>query len=285
MAITASDIIIRLSGGSANTDNNLSIGGESSTQGIVGVNNNLFDNVSDEEAKKGHTDFRCVYISNEGSEVAAFDVFIDSEVEGGADIQIGIREEAEVQRITIFGTITGGSFRVSFEGEETADMSHDVDTETWATNIEDGLNALSNLSGVAVSIEEENGETAFLVSFEGDDINKDHDLMELTDNSLIGCAGGDYSSAFSSAFTITTACISISLVSDGHPINSTANEIALDTNPPFNVDFSSPTSESPIPVGTLDAGDNFPLWVKRVVRANTTHSTGTDGFTLGILAE
>ena len=61
MAIVASDIKQRLSGGASNTDPAASIGGaKSSTDAPSG----LFDDVSSAEAAAGDTEYRCVYIHN-----------------------------------------------------------------------------------------------------------------------------------------------------------------------------------------------------------------------------
>lgn len=61
MPIVAADIKVYLSGGAANTDPNLSLGGAiSSTLAPA----NLFDNVSSAEASAGTTDYRCYYVKN-----------------------------------------------------------------------------------------------------------------------------------------------------------------------------------------------------------------------------
>lgn len=61
MPIVASDLQVRLSGGAANSDPNLSLGGAKSS---VTAPTNLFDNVSSAESSAGHTDYRCYYIHN-----------------------------------------------------------------------------------------------------------------------------------------------------------------------------------------------------------------------------
>lgn len=61
MAIVASDIKYRLSGGASNTDPNASLGGaESSTDAGSGI----FDNVSSAEGTAGDTEYRCIYVKN-----------------------------------------------------------------------------------------------------------------------------------------------------------------------------------------------------------------------------
>jgi len=65
MAIVASDIKIRLSGGAANADVNASLGGaKSSVEVTDNALNNLFDDVDGTESNAGDTEYRCVYIHN-----------------------------------------------------------------------------------------------------------------------------------------------------------------------------------------------------------------------------
>jgi hypothetical protein len=65
MAIISSEIQYRLSGGASNSVASASIGGaKSSTAITTGVANNLFDNVSGDEAAAGDVEYRCVYIHN-----------------------------------------------------------------------------------------------------------------------------------------------------------------------------------------------------------------------------
>ena len=66
MAIAASDILIRLSGGSGNSDPNASLGGVMSTSTTVTDNttHNLFDQVSGTESAAGDVEYRGVYVLN-----------------------------------------------------------------------------------------------------------------------------------------------------------------------------------------------------------------------------
>lgn len=65
MAITASDIVFRLSGGSGNTDPNAALGGAISTTAITDATvGNIFDPVSGAESAAGDTEYRCIYLRN-----------------------------------------------------------------------------------------------------------------------------------------------------------------------------------------------------------------------------
>jgi hypothetical protein len=68
MAIQASDIVFRLSGGASNTDPDAALGGAMSTVGggviTTDVLNNLWDNVSGAEASAGDIEYRGIYVEN-----------------------------------------------------------------------------------------------------------------------------------------------------------------------------------------------------------------------------
>lgn len=65
MAIVASDIQFRLSGGGANSNVNASLGGaKSSTQITDAALHNLFDQVSGDESAAGDIEYRCIYVHN-----------------------------------------------------------------------------------------------------------------------------------------------------------------------------------------------------------------------------
>ena len=95
MPITTSDLLIRLSGGSSNSDPNASIGGIMSTTTTVTDNttHNLFDQVSGTESNAGDTEYRMVYLLNNHGSLTAQNtrIYISSNT-GSADttIEIGL---------------------------------------------------------------------------------------------------------------------------------------------------------------------------------------------------
>ena len=98
MAITASDILIRLSGGSGNTDPNASLGGVMSTSTNVTDNSshNIFDVTSGAESTAGDTEYRGLYVlNNHGSlSMTSTKIWVDSETShSGADIEIALAGE------------------------------------------------------------------------------------------------------------------------------------------------------------------------------------------------
>jgi len=64
MAIQATDIVFRLSGGSGNADPNAALGGAISSTAVGSGIHNLFDQVSSAESAAGDTEYRCFYVRN-----------------------------------------------------------------------------------------------------------------------------------------------------------------------------------------------------------------------------
>lgn len=92
MPIVASDLKIRLSGGSSNSDPNAALGGaKSSTEVTDNSTHNLFDQVSGTESNAGDTEYRCVYVHNGHGSLTAQNthVYISSNT-GSADTTIDI---------------------------------------------------------------------------------------------------------------------------------------------------------------------------------------------------
>lgn len=73
MPITVSDILLRLSGGSSNSDPNAALGGVMSTTTTVTDNttHNLFDVVSGTESSAGDTEYRGIYVLNNHGSLTA----------------------------------------------------------------------------------------------------------------------------------------------------------------------------------------------------------------------
>ena len=88
MAIVASDLKIRLSGGSSNSDVNASLGGaKSSTEVTDNSDNNLFDDVSGTESNAGDTEYRCLYVHNGHGSLTAQNtrIYISQDPAGSGD--------------------------------------------------------------------------------------------------------------------------------------------------------------------------------------------------------
>ena len=263
--INGSAIVFTLSGGTANADPNLSLGGDPSAQPIIGVTNNMFEDISQELATSGYTDYRCFYVFNNNSLDSMFGtvVYVKSQIDLGASVQIGVSKETDAQKITVSGTVSGGSFTIAYEGEN-AVVNYHGDLATWANNIITALNASTGLSGVEVNSSGGGGSVVFNLLFQGDDDNRNHSLLTVVSNDL----GGENT-------------IAVSKTVEGSPINSIPAGIDFSTIAPSGVTFVDTSSIAPIVLGTLKALDGVPIWIKRTTPEGAGAVLG-DGFTLAI---
>ena len=97
MAIVATDIDYKHSGGAANSDGNASLGGVISANDIGATLHALFDIVSSSEASVGDVEYRCIYIQNNHATITAQNIkaFIQSQTTSGdTDIAIGLGTSA-----------------------------------------------------------------------------------------------------------------------------------------------------------------------------------------------
>jgi hypothetical protein len=106
----------RLSGGAANNNPALSLGGVISSTEILAGDNNLFDDVSGQETIDGHIDYRGVYIFNAGN-VALTNpvVWIQDETIASADIEIAAAVEAIGVPMATIATETTQPAGVTFQ--------------------------------------------------------------------------------------------------------------------------------------------------------------------------
>jgi hypothetical protein len=274
MSVTASQISLVLSGGSGNNDPTQSLGGMPSSVPIVSNQmDNLFEDVPPADTETGLTDYRCMYIFNDGTDtVFNCQVWLGSVVSGGSNIFLGIAQQDEVQRISIAGTVTAGTVTFGF-GTNTFTSDFDVNVNIWASNIALLMNGLLNssgqpiLSGVTVSGQISGGATFFDITFGGFDGGRDQDLLTLIANNLS-----------------PTPVITIQLLVQGGPVNTIAPTIDVDTTPPTGVTFTQPTSSTPLTILQLNSGDGFPLWAQRVTPAGAA-SLAQDGFNMLVQIE
>jgi len=267
--IEANDISFVLSGGSANSDANESLGGLPSSVPLVGVENNLFANIAPEEASSGLIDHRCFYIFNDSTEnpLLSSDVFFQSEALGGASVEMGVSTSTDLQKISVTGGATGGDADMLYEGLP-FNWAFDANFVVWAQNLQDGLNGLADLSGTVVQVSQTVSTLDFFISFEGQDDNRNHQLVQVYSNNYL--PGGTN--------------ITITKITEGAPINSVAPQIAVDTATPTNVDFSNPTELTPISLGRLGPGDGVPIWIRRTTNAGSL-SFPNDGFKFRLKGE
>lgn len=94
MPIIAADINYRLSGGAANADPMLSLGGIKSG---TAIGTNVFDNVSSAETAAGDVEYRCVYVHNNHASLTLQNAVIwlhENTVSADTQIAIGLGSSA-----------------------------------------------------------------------------------------------------------------------------------------------------------------------------------------------
>lgn len=274
MTTTGSDISLVLSGGGSNLDPDLSLGGASSVTPITSeLLNNLFDDVTSDQNLDGLEDYRCVYFFNDGdTTIYGIKVFILEDFDGGATMELGIAEQDEKQRIFLTGLPSGGSCTLSYDENE-IELDYDSDLGNMSVALQNALNALVDddgqhiLKDVVVTAQPVSSNIIFDILFTGDDGSRDHPLIELISND------------FTPSVTIT-----ISTTQSGFPINTVAPDIGVATTPPGGVGFFAANENSPITLPKLRPTDGFPIWIKRVVEANT-EAKANDGLNVRFQAE
>lgn len=260
--LLGTDLVLVYSGGSFNGDPNLSLGGDPSSIAIpYNSLNNLFDDVDEEEAEIGITDYRCVYFFN-NSETATFwnpkFSIINNGLDRGAEVFLGFEQSTERQRIAIYGNVSGGDFTLKHE-DVTFKVDYSFNEDQWANNIQNGLRNFENLQDVVVTHFKNtlspSGPDAqniinisFEISFEGSANLKRYKLLELDDNSLTG-----------------NNRIVVSKLVNGGPIDSIAQTIGSEFSPPINVEFNNLEYSFP----DIGPGSGIPIWVKRVTKEST----------------
>lgn len=275
MVTSYQDISIVLSGGNGNIDPNQSLGGSPSTTVLTSGLNNLFSNASPDPSSDGITDYRCVYIFNDGdSAIYNLKIWIDSEIPLGSSVELGLDLKNEIQSLTFSGIIDEGDFRINYTTESgiysTELINFNSNPVVLALDIQNSLNDLKDgngnflLENVVVSGSVNDDNFVFQVTFQGADGNKNHDLLTV-ENNLIG--------------TNTNIVVNTNQV--GSPVNTIAPSLDDAETTPFGVSFSYPVKQNPMIIKKIFPTEGFPLWVKR----NTLSSTETvenDGFVLGL---
>lgn len=260
-AISSDDIEFLLSGGSNNSDPNKSIGGEISSFPVLGSLNNLFPDITSEEAASGKVDYRCFYVKNSSSAGFLYDasMIITSQSSGGAYANLGLARSTDVQRIDVTGTSISGTMVLRL-GETPISMNWGSSPFGFAASLRNALSYVGVNAQVDYSVA--GNKTSFVVTFSGDSNYKSWPTLQVQENNLTGT---------------DTPVVSIVKVTQGQPINSSAPLLTTDSMAPATVTFQNGT----IPIGNLAPGTFAPIWVRRTTPANTEFSQN-DGFTIKI---
>lgn len=260
--IQPSDIIFVLSNGSfppANSDPNESLGFTPSNVSVGTSIENLFENITNDEASIGKIDYRCFYVFNDSStdDLPSTYIYFDQQLNSPTQLSIGINTVNDVQTLTINGTITGGNIVLNYDGNNTAAISYSVPAGVtgFATAIASALNALAQLSGVTCTGTNFGTYQQYTITFAGDDGNRYQPLL-LVSNNLTG----------SGVTTVMAKTI------DGSPINSIAPLITSPIAAPSGINFIQTSISGRKLIGLLRATEGFPVWVRRVIPAGTNAS-------------
>lgn len=110
-------------------------------------------------------------------------VILLDDLEFGASVSAAVTEPEqsnEIQRIEFQGTVTGGTFKLTFDGETTEDIDYDATSGEVRTALE----ALSNINSGDVDVEAYEG--LYVVQFTGQYAGQDVPLISVESNSLLG---------------------------------------------------------------------------------------------------
>lgn len=255
MAATALDLEKRYSGGAANQDPNLSLGGVMSTDanGIV-----------DEQVASGITNITGVTVvgcggNNDGNGTLTWDDAAETMQWTAPGDTIGLAVSVTSDGNYVMYSATKGyiALSVTYASLPVSNQSDTVNVSTTANTLWDNITKAESF----------NGDTEYRCIY----LKNNH----ATD------------SFFGVAIYVDqqpTADDSFEIGLDPAGINGTATTIVDESTAPAGVTFSSPTSGSPLNIGTLAAQDIVAVWIKRLVPALSSTSTTNDRSRIGIVA-
>jgi hypothetical protein len=254
-----------LSGGSNNNNPNLSLGGLPSKFPVANSEiNNLFDNVTVEQAKTGNTEYRCFYLFNDSSDRYLYNstAYLIQTSEEGADVQLGVSNETEIQQIKIIGDVVSGNVKFGYENNLFVVDWNGLDD--FVNDFSYELNSSTFLSQVVVQGTGGGLSHTINITFGGEDDNKNHELLSLVENNLVGSSGSPE--------------IQISKLVEGSPVNTISNQLSFSEIAPKNITFYDTNINNKINLGKLCPGDGCPIWIKRTINPNSIDAIEGDGF-------
>lgn len=275
------DIVFTYSGGKLNDSPNASLGGEASPVLIENGINNLFDDITPREADDGQVDYRCFYVFNQHEDETIFNIksWINSEVEKGSDIRLGIEARDELQSIILDAIPSSGYFSVRYEASNPlgfvpvlvevpqGSLSFEDFLAAFSENFQTALRLNPDLRDVIVNASTFGTGILFEVLFENLDGKREQENLTIVENTLS-----------------PSVSILVKKIVRGAPINSIAPEINFDITPPGGVSFSQPNNDFPFVIPKLREGEGFHLWVERTIAVDD-EPIANDGFALGLSVE
>lgn len=246
--IQSTDLAFVFSGGSSNFKPNLSLGGDPSSVEIGNIGNNLFNSLTDAQLQDGIVDYRCFYIFNQ-SEFDTFylpKMFVINNSE--CFCQIGATVANELQKITISGNPTSGTFTLNFD-IHTLVINFSTNTSVLQSNIQTAFDGIG-YTGVVVTVTGTDCAYFIDVSFEGVDGFKYQPLIELSANNLT-----------------PEPTIFINREVAGSPINTISVTTPNTTTPPEGIQFATYTDGNPLILTSLKPLEGVPIWLQRIIPA------------------
>ena len=265
--IKANDISLNLSGGTSNTNPNLSLGGDPSAYEITTNLQNLFANVTATDAASGYIDFRCFYVFNNNNTDTLFDtsVYFDNVLDSEPQLQLGLYLADDVQRLVISQNVVSGTMVLRYGSSTyyyTSPISWGLDYLDFRQNMENALNSITDLTGVQVLASAGGSFYTFEIAFTNNDGNKYHPTLYVSSNNLLTNVS-------------TNPTVAIQKIVSGSPINTIPDSLPNSLVSPVGPAFYSTSSKARKFVGTLRPGEGFPVWVKRNVPKNANPSAAS----------
>ena len=183
--IQPTDIVFTFSNGSNGPNNsnpNLSLGSTPSAVNVGVSIENLFESLSTEDAQNGRIDYRCFYVFNDSASenLPSTAVYFDSQLNSTAQLNVGVSVANEQQKLTVSGVPSGGSIKLTYDGDETSAINYGGSPAQFATNIATQLNALAALSGITCVSTDFGSYSVYEINFTGDSGNRYHPILSIS---------------------------------------------------------------------------------------------------------
>jgi hypothetical protein len=249
------------SGGTSNVDPNKSIGGDRSTRDFPNNSdvftseiNDLFDN----SIVYSHADYRCLFLTNESSNLLSnVEVVVSAPLET-EPIKVGVQRKIEKEFVVIPKPVTGGYLIFGWEEQTFGFDSYPTYHNTWAAIFQLSMRSINGLEDVVVVSLSTETEYVFEITFNND--YRKQTPLTVVENGL-----NEYPD------------IDITIENDdGSPINSTPYLLPVGTVSPIGVDFELSTT-----LGTLYPNDSVPIWIQRDVATQPINGS----FTLSVVGQ
>jgi hypothetical protein len=119
------DFSVRLSGGAANADPVISIGGAESSES---PGSDLFDDVSNAERTGGLIDYRLIYIHNNDTASGSVIAYVPTQLEAGRQLAVGVATQLAGATVPAIATDQTAPAGVAFSAPTTAPAGVSLDT-------------------------------------------------------------------------------------------------------------------------------------------------------------